>query len=91
MDLISGRATVLRRPNWEMALPRRASRSVLPPERGSSTRSRFKVSGAMDFSAMLGMDGLLRLTEPRSNRNAVAAFNPVLADAVGLRSVNEQK
>ena len=26
-------------------------------------------------------------TQPRSNRNAVAAFSPVLADAVGLRWV----
>ena len=30
------------------------------------------------------------LPQPRSNRNAVAAFSPALADAVGLRWVNGQ-
>ncbi len=34
--------------------------------------------------------GVLRLTEPRSNRNTVAAFSPALTDAVGLRWVSGQ-
>ena len=28
-------------------------------------------------------------TQPRSNRNAVAAFSPALADAIGLRRVRD--
>ena len=55
------------------------------------TRSSGDGSEAFGLSDDVNRGDVLRLTEPRSNRNAVAAFSPALADAVGLRWVMAQK
>ena len=47
-------------------------------ERGSATRSGGDGSEAFGLSDDVNSGDVLRLTEPRSNRNAVAAFSPAL-------------
>jgi hypothetical protein len=47
-------------------------------ERGSATRSSFDGSEAFGLFDDVDRGDVLRLTEPRSNRNAAAAFSPAL-------------
>jgi hypothetical protein len=54
-------------------------------ERGSATRSGFDGSRVFKLSNDLYRGGTLGLTEPRSNRNAVASFSPVAADVSRLK------
>ncbi len=66
---------------WRGWLQRFRSGRSFRTERGSATRSGFYSSEAFGLSDDASSDGALRLTEPRSNRNAVAAFSPALTDA----------
>lgn len=59
----------------------------LRTERGSVTRSGDGSMEAYGLSDDVTDGDVLRLTEPRSNRNAIAAISPALADVVGLRWV----
>ncbi len=54
-------------------------------ERGSATRSGFGCSKAFGLSDDVNRGRVLRLTEPRSNRNAVATFSPVAANVSWLK------
>ena len=63
---------------WRGWLQRFRSGRSFRTERGSATRSGFDSSKAFGLFDDVNTRGVLRLTEPRSKRNAVAAFSPSL-------------